>query len=129
MGRAWFCCGGWAPECLSATLEVKDERLFGTRGRESCEILPADIVDVIEFGFNNPFLLVTTRRGRFHVGALTRQYDDVIRVLERYVGSGFCHRFVHRWNVFFYRRRFKVRSWLASFFRLRRRNGVARRKH
>jgi hypothetical protein len=117
MSQTWFYCGGWTPQCWSSTLKVEDERLFGRRGRQYCEILATDIVEVKEFGFNNPFVLVTTAEGRFHVGALTKHYDDVVRVLERYIGSGFCRRFVHRWNVLVYRTQFKVISLVASAFR------------
>ena len=123
MKQTWFCYGGCIPQFWSSTLKVEEGRLFGRRGRRYFEILPTDIAEVKEFGFNNPFLLVTTADGRFHVGALTGQYDEVVRVLERYVGSGFCRRFVHRWNVFFYRKQFRVISFFASLFH---RNGRGR---
>ena len=111
-----FYCGGLTPECWSSTLKVDDNRLFGRRGPQYCEISPTDIVKVEEFGGNNAFLLVTTADGRFHVGALSEQYDDVARVLEKSVGSGFRRRFVHRMNVLFYRKRFGFLS-LIKFLR------------
>lgn len=117
MTRRWFYCGGLVPECWSSTLKVEGSRLFGTHGSQDCEILQSDIIDVKEFGFNNPFVLVTTAGGRFHVGAMTKQYDEVVQILERYVGSGFCHRFAHRWNVFFFRKQFSVLSFVKRFLR------------
>lgn len=116
-----FYHGGWIPECCSSTLEVEGDRLFGRRGSDYCEILPTDVVAVEEFGFNNPFALVmTSSGGRYHVGALSRQYDDVVRVLERNLGSSFSRRLVHRMNVFFYRRQFRLTSLVMCLFGRRR---------
>jgi hypothetical protein len=106
----WFYCGGLLPECWSSTLKVEGERLFGKRGGQYFEILPADIVKVEEFGGSNPFVLATTADGRFHVGALTKRYDDVVRVLEQYAGSGFCDGFTHYCNVLLYRKQFRLLS-------------------
>ena len=117
MSRTWFYWGGLTAECWSSTLRVEDDRLFGNCGGQCRELLPTDIVEVEEFAFNNPFVLVTTGDARFHVGAMTDQYDDVVRVLKRFVGSDFCHRFVHRWNVFFYRNQFRILSFIKSLFR------------
>jgi hypothetical protein len=103
-------CGGLVPECCSSTLKVEEERLFGKQGQQYCEIAPSDIIEVKEYGFNNPFIMVTTRNGRFHVGALMRQYDDVARILQRYVGSEWCYCFAHLFNVLFYRKQFKLAS-------------------
>ena len=95
----------------------KKGRLFGKHGRQDCEILPSQIVEVKEFGFNNPFLMVTTADGRFHVGVMTNQYDEVVDILGQYVGNSFRHRFAHRWNVFFFRKQFGfVPSSSASFW-------------
>lgn len=109
-----FYSGGWVPECWSATLKVEEDRLFSRRGQFYCEVLPTDIVEVSEFGFNNPFLLVRTADGEFHVGALSKQYDDVVRVLQRYVGNDFCQSFVHRWNVMMYRKQFRLLALIRS---------------
>lgn len=120
MGQTWFYFGGWLPESITSTLKVENERIFGKRGRRYCEILPADIVNVEEFSFNNAFLLVTTREGRFHVGVHNRRYDEVVRILEKYVGSEFCDTLVHRSNVLFARKQFSVWSIVKSFFTRRR---------
>jgi len=100
--------GGLVPQCFSSTLKVEGDQLFGRRVRKYCEIKPGDIVEVREFSFSNPFLAVTTRNCRFHVGALNNQYGDVVRILESYVGSDFCHSLAHRFNVVIYR------SWYCT---------------
>lgn len=79
-------------------------------GSQDFEILSSDIIEVREFSFNNPFVLVTTAGGRFHVGAMTEHYDEVVPILEQYVESSFRHRFVHRWNIFVFRKQFRVSS-------------------
>ncbi len=117
MAQRWFYRGGLVPECWSSTLKVEGGRLYGTHDSQDCEILPGDIIAVKEFGFNNPFLLITTADGKFHVGAMTKQYDEVVHILERYVGSSFCQRFVHRWNVLFFRKQFGVSSFVKRLLR------------
>jgi hypothetical protein len=108
--RNWIYWGGCKPQCLSSTLAVKDDRLLFRSGGDYVEVSPTEIIEVKEFGFNNPFLLITTATGRFHVGAMTGQYDDVVRFLQRHIGSDFCHSLAHRWNVFFFRKQFRLRS-------------------
>ena len=117
MSRRWLYRGGLVPECWSSTLRIEGDRLFGMHGSQDCEILPSDIIEVREFGFNNPFVLVTTAEGRYHVGAMTNQYDEVVQILERYAGSGFYRRFVHRWNVFFFRKQFRISSFVKRLLR------------
>src|SRR5947209_2927758 len=85
----WFYFGSWIGEAWTSNLKVDGDRLSPRSGNEYVELLPNDIVEIKEFGFNNPFLLVVTTQGNFHVGASARQYDDVVRILERYGGSGF----------------------------------------
>jgi hypothetical protein len=108
--------GGWKPEVFSSTLSVEQGRLLGWRGRHSREISPEEILELNEYGGNHPFLLVTTAGGKFHVGLMARQYDDVVRVLEQGIGSDFSRRLVHRWNVFWYRKQFSVGSILRTLF-------------
>jgi len=119
MKNRWFYFGGFIPECWSSTLKIEDGRLFGMRGDELIEILPANITKVKEYGFNNPFLRVTTTDGDFHVGAMTRTYDDVVRVLRRDVGDRFCSSLSHRFNDRFYRKQLSFTSLLRSLFRRR----------
>jgi hypothetical protein len=95
----WLYHGSWLGEGWTTTLRVEGDRLYGVRKGTKVQILPVDIVEVREFAFNNPFLLVTTKLGRFHVGARSKHYDDVVRVLEAFVGREEIDTESHRWNV------------------------------
>lgn len=110
---SWY-VGGAIPECWSSRLSVEGGRLFGRHNNEWQEIRPQDIVGVVEYTFNNPFVLVRTVDGQYHVGALTRHYDVVVAILCEYAGDEFCRTLSHRVNVILYRRRISIRSVVVS---------------
>ena len=122
MTRTWFYFSKHLFECRSSTLRVEGGRLLAKSGTDDVELMPSDIDGVEEFGFNNPFVLVTTKYGRFHVGAFKEEYDDVTGVLGKYLGDHLLQNWTHRSNVCLYRRRFSFRSIMCSLWQFVRRN-------
>ena len=113
--HTWFYFGGLLPESMTATMKVESGRLFGKNDGDYLEILADDILRVEEFPPSNAFLLVTTKNGKFHVGAKNQKYDEVVEVLRNYVGDDFCKTLTHRCNTILFRKNFRVRSifkWL-----------------
>ena len=105
-------------DMFSRQLRVIDGKLWGVRWFRRCPIEVEEIEDVRVYGWNNPFLEIRAGGRVYRVGAIYREYEEVVRFLEDSGRFDVSDSPVNRYNLFLFRRDVKgMLRKLASVIR------------